>query len=479
MRSITDTTTKEKSTMTDPTLTQPSTTAVDLASLESHFTGRLATPADADWDALRAPWNLSIDQHPELVALPENVDSVTAVILFAHANGLRVMPQGTGHGAGAAGDLAGTILLRTHRMRQVTVDATRLTARAEAGAVWSEVTAALAPHGLAGRAGSSGSVGVTGYSLGGGYSWLARRHGLAASSITAVELVTGDGFFHRVDAEHEPELFWAVRGGGGNVGVVCALEFTVLAVPRVYGGMLMFPLERAADVLSAYEEWTRELDEAATTCVRLLRLPAMPELPELLRGKALAVIDGAIDAPTEEAERMLAPLRALSPMVDTFADIPVSALGDIHMDPPAPTPGRGDGLILDDLPGAAIDALLALAGPGIESPLLAVDLRHLGGAIGRPAATGGAVDHLPGRFLVNAVGIAPTPGAVAEVEHHIRSLQDALAEWTIDRDYMNFREVAVGSDRFYSSSVLSRLLAVRAEFDPDGVIRTAHPLRAV
>ena len=464
--------------MAEPsTVTDPKTLAgVDIHGLESHFTGRLATPADPDWDSLRAAWNLSIDQRPEAVALPENVDSVSVVILFARAHGLRVMPQATGHGAGAAGDLAGTILLRTDRMRQVTVDVASLTVRAEAGALWSEVTAALASHGLAGRAGSSGSVGVTGYSLGGGFSWLARRHGLAVSSITAAELVTGDGFFHRVDAAHEPELFWAVRGGGGNVGVVCALEFTALAVPRVYGGMLMFPLERAAEVVSAYEEWTRELDEGATTCVRLLRLPAMPELPEMLRGKALAVIDGAIDAPAEQAELMLAPLRALTPMVDTFAEIPVSALGDIHMDPPAPTPARADGMILDDLPAAAIDALLALVGPGAESELLAVDLRHLGGAVGRPSPAGGAVDHLPGRFLVNAVGITPTPGAVAAVEQDIRAVQEALAPWTNGRDYMNFREVELDSDRFYSGSVLARLHAVRAEHDPDGTIRTAHPL---
>ena len=241
--------------------------------LASRVAGRIATPADDDWDAVRAAWNLSVDQQPAMVALPENATDVAAVLDFARGAGLHVAPQGTGHNASPLGDLAATILLRTDRMREVTVDPIAQSVRVGAGVSWSEVTDALAPHGLVGRAGSSGSVGVAGFTLGGGYSWLARRHGLAANSVTAVELVTGDGVFHRVDALTEPELFWAVRGGGANVGIVCSLEFAVLPVVQVYGGALLFPIERAAEVLASYEEWTRELDESATTCVRLLRLP--------------------------------------------------------------------------------------------------------------------------------------------------------------------------------------------------------------
>jgi hypothetical protein len=236
----------------------------------------------------------------------------------------------------------------------------------------------------------------------------------------------------------------------------------------------MFPLEAAAAVLAGYERWTRDLDERATTCVRLLRLPPLPQLPDHLRGQSFTVIDGAIDAPAGQAERMLAALRELGPIVDTFADMPVAALGGIHMDPPEPTPGRADGLILNDLPAGAIDALLAVAGPAARTALLAVDLRHLGGAIGRPAANGGAVDHLPGRFLVNAVGIAPTPLAAADVDADILRLRQALAPWTSDRDYLNFRESRVPAHRFYTEATLQRLLAVRSAHDPDGVIRGGH-----
>ena len=452
-------------------------------SLADRITGRVATPADGDWDALRAAWNLSVDQRPAMVALPESATDVVATLDFARGVGLHVAPQGTGHNASPLGDLASTILLRTDRMREITVDPVARSVRVGAGVSWSEVTEALVPHGLVGRSGSSGSVGLTGFSLGGGYSWLARRHGLAANSVTAVELVTGHGVFHRVDALTEPELFWAVRGGGANVGVVCSLEFTALPMVEVYGGALLFPIERAREVLTAYEAWTRELDESATTCVRLLRLPPMPELPDALRGKSFVAVDGAIQAGADPlglaawAQRLLAPLRALGPVMDTFAVMPAAALGQIHMDPPDPTPARGDGMILEDLPSEAIAALLALVGPGVDSPLLAVDLRHLGGAVGRPDPNGGAVNHLPGRFLLYAVGITPTPDAIRGVEAHVKALLGALAPWQADREYLNFRETAAPANRFYNQKTIDRLITVGQHHDPDAILRSNHPVR--
>lgn len=453
-------------------------TAAHVETLASNIKGRIALPTDSDWDSVRTAWNLSIDQRPDLVALPENADDVASIVNFARVAGMRVVPQGTGHNPGPLGDLASTILLRTDRMREVTVDPVHATARVGAGVLWAEITAALAPHGLAGRAGSSGSVGVAGYSTGGGYSWLARRHGLAVSSITAVELVTGDGVFHRVDADTESELFWAVRGGGANVGIVCALEFDAIPLVQVYGGALLFPIDRAPEVFAAYELWTRDLDDAATTCLRLLRLPPMPELPDFLRGKSFVGVDGAIDASAEDAERMLAPLRALKPALDTFALMPVEALGQIHMDPPNPSPARGDGMILDDLPAEAITALLAVVGPGVDTRLLAVDLRHLGGEVGRPDPRGGAVNHLPGRFLLYAVGITPTPDAVRGIEANIAALRKALAPWSAAQDYLNFRDSTDEASKFYDQLTIDRLSAVRTAHDPDQIIRANHPLAA-
>lgn len=441
------------------------------------FSGRVISPTDADYDIARQAWNLSVDQRPALVAQVTDATDVAAVLDFAGAAGLRVAPQGTGHNAAPLGDLTGAVLLRTDLLREVTVDPVGMLVRVGAGVLWGEVTAALAPHGLSARAGSSPDVGVVGYTLGGGYSWLGRKHGLAASAVTAVELVTADGVFHRVDAANEPELFWAVRGAGGNVGVVTALEFSVLPLDRVYAGNLFFPLDRAREVLSAHSRWAETVDDAATTCVRLLRLPPLPELPEPLRGNSFAVIDGAIDASVEQAEEMLAPLRALGPVMDTFAEMPTAGLGMIHMDPPTPVPGVGDGLILDEMTEDTIDALLEVAGPGADVALLAVDLRQLGGVIGRPDPRGGAVDSLPGRYLAYAVGIAMGPEMAERLRQDLAAVRTALAPWTSGRDYSNFREGTTAADRFFAPETLARLCAVLDEVDPNGTLKANHDVR--
>ncbi len=225
------------------------TTSLDTTLLEAVLAGRVVGPQDADWDASRSAWNLAVDQRPSFVAQVATDSDVSEVVRFARAAGLRVAPQGTGHNAGALGDLTATVLLRTDALREVTVDTERRIVRVGAGVLWGEVTDALAPHGLTALAGSSRDVGVAGSLLGGGYSWLARRHGLGSSKIVAVELVTGDGELVRADADRHAELFWAVRGAGANVGVVTALEFEVLPMTEVYAGMLLFPMARAGEVL--------------------------------------------------------------------------------------------------------------------------------------------------------------------------------------------------------------------------------------
>jgi FAD binding domain/Domain of unknown function (DUF4265) len=448
----------------------------DVASLQNLVRGRVVQPGDDDWDLARSAWNLAVDQRPALVAWVADAFDVQSVVRYAAEHGLRVGPQSTGHNASPLGDLSDAILLRTGRLRAVTVDPDRRSVRVEAGAVWAEVTAALAPHGLAALAGSSPDVGVAGYSLGGGYSWLGRSRGLASSSVTAVELVTADGAFHRVDADNEPELFWAVRGGGANIGIVCAMEFDVYPVPEVYAGSLLFPLERAREILPAYAGWAGTVPESVTSCIRLLRLPPLPHLPEPLRGNAFVMIDGAIDAPAADAEALLAPLRALEPMMDSWASMATAELDRIHMDPPGPVPGVGDGLSLADLSPDVIDVLLDLAGPGVDSNLLAVDLRQLGGALGRPDPRGGAVDHLEGGFSLFAVGIAPTPEARAAVGGEVNALIHALRPHAAGHDYLNFRELAVPADLVYPARELARMRAVRSGTDPRGLLAAAHSI---
>ncbi len=444
--------------------------------LDAVMRGRVVRPEDPEWEVARSAWNLAVDQRPALVAEVADAFDVQAVVRYAAENGLRVAPQSTGHNASPLTDLSDAVLLRTARMAEIEVDPDGRSVRVGAGALWADVTEALAPYGLAALAGSSPDVGVAGYTLGGGYSWLGRRYGLAASSVTAVELVTADGVFRRVDAENEPELFWAVRGGGANVGVVCALEMDVLPIAEVYAGALFFPIARAREILAAYELWSRDLDEAVTSCVRFLRFPPLPELPEPLRGNAFMVVDGAIDEETTRAERLLTPLRELGPVMDTWGPLPVSLLSTIHMDPPAPVPGVGDGLALVDLTPEVIDVLVGHAGPDSGSALLAVDIRHGGGALGRRDPRGGAVDHLPGRFLLFAVGMAVTPEVADVLHHQVAALIDDLQPWADARDYANFREVPVAPTRLFAPGELAALRRLREEHDPRGLLVANHPV---
>ena len=239
---------------------------------------------------------------------------------------------------------------------------------------------------------------------------------------------------------------------------------------------LLFPLTRASEILSAYEEWTRDLDESATTCIRLLRVPPLPDIPEPLRGNAFVMIDGAIDGDDRAAATLLAPLRGLGPVLDSFARMPTSRLSAIHMDPPGPVPAVGDGLSIVDLTPEVIDVLVEHAGPEVQTTLLTVDLRHLGGAFGRPDPRGGLVDHLPGRFLVYAVGIAPTPEAAAAARADVSALITDLQSWSSPLDYLNFREVSVQPGRLYPDQRLVRAQALRDAADPSGLLVANHPL---
>src|SRR4051795_2234984 len=255
--------------------------------------GKLVTPDQAHFDDARRAWNLAIDQQPAAVAFPESAEDVAAAILFARERGQRIAAQGTGHNAGPLGSLEDTLLLKTERMRGVHIDPSARTARVEAGVLWLQVVEAAARHGLAALAGSSPDVGVVGYTLGGGLSFLGRKHGLCANAVRAIELVTPDGRLRRCDHEHEPDLFWALRGGGGSFGVVTAIELELFPISQAYAGVLFFPIERGGEVLHAWRELTHsaELPDELTTVGRFLRVPSKPEIPEAMRGRSFAIVE--------------------------------------------------------------------------------------------------------------------------------------------------------------------------------------------
>ncbi|KGN41675.1 FAD-binding oxidoreductase [Knoellia aerolata] len=456
----------------DPTPVSPADSLRDLCGGAVHLAG------DPGYDTARMPWNVAVDQRPAAVAFPRHVEDVVSVVRAAAAAGLRVAPQGTGHNAGALADqpLGDVVLLRTNEMSAVSVDPEARIARAEGGALWQDVVEAAASHGLAALHGSSPDVAVIGYTLGGGLSWYARSLGLATNSVTAVEVVTADGSLVRADARNERDLFWALRGGGGNFGVVTAIEFRLYPIPDVYAGMLLWDRERAPEVVRAWAAWSRTAPDSVTTSLRVMSLPPMPELPPFLRGRQLVVIDGAVLADDASAEALLAPLRALAPEMDTFTRVPSATLTRLHMDPEGPTPAVAAATVLDELPEEAIEAFLAEVGPGSTTSLLAAELRQLGGALGRKHPDAGALPRLQGAYAGFFVAIAATPEMAEQGKADGRAVVGALAPWASGTAVLNFTEERTDTSTAYGNGAFERLRTIRAAVDPDGLFAANHPV---
>jgi FAD/FMN-containing dehydrogenase len=440
------------------------------------LTGDIVTPDEPEWDLARRAWNLAVDQRPALVALPADADDVRAIVDYAIRTGLKVAPQGTGHNAAAIATLEDTILLSTQRMRGVEIDVAAQTARVQAGTLWLEVSEAATPHGLYPLSGSSPDVGVVGYTLGGGLSWLARKHGLAANHVTAIELVTPDGRLVRATADEHADLFWALRGGGGNFGVVTAMEFRLFRHEAVCGGILLWPYERHADVLRAWRDWTRTAPEDITTSIRILHFPPLPELPPFLSGRSVVVIDGAFTGTPAAAAGVLAPLRALEPELDTWAIASAAALSQVHMDPEEPVPYFSESQMCGPLDDAALAAFAAPVPPG--SPLMGAEIRHLGGALSRVPAGAGAAGRLDGEYVLFSGGLLMGPESVEAVQSALAAFKAAMAPYDNGSAYLNFAERPADPATFYDDESYARLRAIRAAVDPDGRMVGNHPIPA-
>jgi hypothetical protein len=443
--------------------------------VELSISGRVATARDPDWDDARQAWNLAADQNPAAVAFVESADDVSDVLRFAAAEGLAVAPQGTGHGAAPLGPLDETILLRTTRMKGVSVDGSAGTARVEAGVHGSELGAAAHAQGWSSQPGSSPNVGTIGYTLGGGLGWLARRYGFACNLVRAIEVVTADGEQRRVDADNEPELFWALRGGGGGYAIVTALEVELLPVSEVYAGALIFPAEHGVEAVRAYRDWAAAAPEEVTSRGRFLRPPPMPDVPEPLRDRPLWTVTASCIGSREQGERMIAPLRELGePIMDTFGQIPTAELSRINMDPEPPIPAHGHHRLMRELPDQAIEALVGAVGPEAGSPLLLTELCHLGGALARPGENPGALPSLDADFVMIGIGVPMTPELAEALPGALDGLHDAMEPWAAEGGYLNFAERPCDVDAVLPAATCERLAEVKRRWDPEGLIRANH-----
>jgi FAD/FMN-containing dehydrogenase len=451
------------------------TVDVDTTPLERTIEGEVVTPGASSWDAARQAWNLAVDQRPAAVVYPTGPDDVARAIAFASERRLPVAVQGTGHGAEARAAIDGSLLLNMARLDGFELDAATRTARVQAGALWLPLVRAADEHGLAALCGSASDVGVVGYTLGGGLGWLARRHGLQANAVTAIELVTAGGELVRADADTEADLFWALRGGGGSFGVVTAIEFGLVPVPEVYAGMVLWPAELAPAVFERYAEWVETVPDELTSLVRLLNFPPFEEVPEPFRGRSFAVVELAYLGSEEDGARLLQPLLDVaSPASSTVQSMTPAGLAAVHMDPDRPVPAHGGGhAMLSGLAPDTIAALLDAVGPGSGAPLVSIEARHLGAALAVRTPGAGALAALDGEFAVYAVGIPTSPEVAAAVRDGLDGLVHALEPWSTGGSIPNF---GGSPETACLDGDYQRLLAIRAAVDPEGVFRANHRL---
>ena len=442
----------------------------ELTRLRTEVAGPVSTSAEDTYDGARASWNRAFDLRPAVVVEPLDAADVVAAVRFAGRTGLGVGIQATGHGVAAAADDA--LLLATRRMDDVQVDPVARTARLGAGVSWGPVLAEAQLHGLAPLAGSAPHVGAVGYTLGGGMGWLARRHGLSADKVHALEVVTADGELRRVTADDDPELFWALRGGGaGSLGVVTAMEIELVPVSDVYAGNLLYPTELADEVFGRYETWVADVPDELTSAVVVMNFPPFEEVPEPIRGRSFVIVRGCWCGPSEEGGALIDSWRSWrEPLLDAFGPMPFAEMAAISQDPVDPVPAQ---VCTDSLSALGPEVARTILGhtlpAGGPPELIFSEVRHGGGALARADRGAGHAALGDVTFLTHSVGI-PDPAAPDRLGTHLRKLRDALAPHRTRHAYLNFLD---GEDRrartreAFTAPEWERLRAVKTAVDPE------------
>lgn len=464
-----------------PSLTTPPSPAVNgdptsaLRDLVALLPDRVLLPENPGWDRARLGWSLNVDQHPIAVVTVRDCEDVVTTVTWAAQHGLSVSAQPVGHGATTA--LSGTVLLRTAALQEVTIDAESRVAYVGAGVKWGTLLAALEPTGLMALAGSSPDPSVVGFTLGGGLSWFSRALGLTAHSVVAFEIVDARGARRRVSPATDPDLFWAMCGGGGDFGVVLAVEIMLDHVGPIVGGRMLWPLEMARPVLRAFRQITADAPDELTLWAHLFRFPPMPEIPELIRGRAFVSVDMTFLGSETEANRLLSRLRQLpARVIDTVGVVPLSQLGGIAAEPVDPMPTQEYSELLRGLDDATLDRLVDAAGADADVPLTVVQIRHLGGALARATADDGPNGAIAEEYSVFCLGVPVAPGLPEAIEAAFGEVRTALREQRSGRTLFNF--LGAGSDlgSTFSEAARARLRRVKAEADPAGVFRSNRPV---
>jgi FAD/FMN-containing dehydrogenase len=471
-----ETSSRDASVSADELADVVSTLRLPLEALRARFGGQLLRPGDADYGPARRVWNGAVDRRPAVIARCAHMDDVRTAVMFAREHDLLVAVRGGGHNVAGTAVCDRGLVIDLSAMRRISVDAAGRTALAEAGVLWGELDQHTQAFGLATTGGIVTHTGIAGLTLGGGIGWLMRKHGLSVDNLLAADVVTADGAVLRVSDEEHQDLFWGLRGGGGNFGIVTRFQYRLHSVgPRVLAGPVFYALEQAPEVLRFYRAYVAEAPDELTTIVTLRRAPALSELPEAMRGAPVLVVNACFAGPIEQGEKVLRPLRTFGPpLIDLIAPKTYTA-HQAMLDATVPHGWHyyWKSWDLRELTDPIIDVLVEHAW-ALTSPLSYCIVFHLGGAVARIGEDETAYSH---RFMafnvnINAVWTADDPDA----EKHIRWTRDfwtALQPHAPGGVYVNFLGDE-GVDRVraaYGDAKYARLRLLKDRYDPTNVLR--------
>jgi len=444
----------------------------DFTSLRSTVAGPVLERGDTGFADELAGFNQYYEQSPDAVVGATDAADIVATVRFALANALPVRVLATGHGTHEP--TTDGIIVTTRRINTVTVDPATHIATIGAGAPWSSVVAASAGFGLAPITGSSPSVGVTGYLLGGGLGPLARSHGYSSDWVRGFTVVTGSAEVVEATPDENADLYWALRGGKGGLGIVTELRLELAPVPQLYAGNILYDTDQIEPALRAWVDFTDEAPDDVTTSVAIMRFPPLDVVPEPLRGKTMLTLRFAYPGPTEAGELIIDPLREAVPsLVDSVRPLPLTDVATIHADPTEPTKSWTQGALVTDVDQDFVTTLLAAAGPAVQLPLVGVEIRHIGSATREDVPEGSAVGGRRSDFTIALIGVLMQPGIEEAVYAAAANLTSALAPWIADETNINFAGHPSSPEHYASAwtpEAFARLAEVRAEYDPAGIL---------
>ncbi|WP_082681304.1 FAD-binding oxidoreductase [Nocardia jinanensis] len=431
--------------------------------LRSAIQGPVLLPGDTGFDQARLPFNLAVDQSVAAVAEVADAADAAALVRFARRTRATISVQPSGHGA--SGEVEDTILVRTKRLDEVRVDPVARSARVGAGVSWGRLQEAVAPHGLTGLAGSSPVVGVVGYMLGGGLSWFGRKHGWAADSITAFEVIDANGDLARVTADSDADLFWALRGGGGDFALVTAVELDLYPAPALYGGRMLWPVDRAPRVLEAFRTITASAVDELSVWLNLLDPPG-PRPP-------LVGVDIAYLGEAAVGDALLREFDSIGGRIsDNRRPLPMTELGTIAAEPTKPGRSQGHTQLLARLDGDTAEELLARP----IDPLLIVQIRHLGGAFAGPSDTPAGAIAEP--YQITFQGLPTAPEAAAAIRTRVQDFRTALDARLSNRTPFTFLAPGQSAADAFTPGALTRLRDIKRRVDPDHIFRSNYSVLA-